>query len=336
MKEPSNHKFIFRPVRREDIPRIVDLYNAYSTATVGYQQDSVDSLTVFWSSPGFDMETHTILAETTDGKLAGCGEVWNVQEPHVHIYGYGCVLPEFWGQGLGQQIDAWIHQCGLDDVHKAPGEARVMMLCGTPDKDEHANHFLQRAGYHILRRYYQMRIEMETCPPEPVLPEGIIIRRMIPNQEERAVVHAIDDSFKDHWGFVQEPFEEHYERLMSLLNVRKDYDPNLWFLAMDGDQIAGISLCYPTTDEDPDMGWVQTLGVLRPWRKKGLGLALMHHTFGEFYHRGIRRVGLGVDATSLTGATHLYEKAGMHIHRQYNTYAKVLRDGVELGTEEIE
>jgi ribosomal protein S18 acetylase RimI-like enzyme len=120
------------------------------------------------------------------------------------------------------------------------------------------------------------------------------------------------------------------------VNARKDYDPSLWFVAMAGDRIAGFSLCYPSTDEDPELAWLQTLGVLRPWRKQGLGLALLHHTFGEFYRRGINKVGLGVDATSLTGATRLYERAGMHIHRQYNTYARVLRDGVELGTQTLE
>lgn len=43
----------------------------------------------------------------------------------------------------------------------------------------------------------------------------------------------------------------------------------------------------------------------RPWRHKGIGLALLHHSFGAFYRRDIRKVYLGVDAQSLTGATRL-------------------------------
>ena len=51
------------------------------------------------------------------------------------------------------------------------------------------------------------------------------------------------------------------------------------------------------------MAWVNQLCVRRPWRRRGLGLAMLHHCFGEFYRRGKQRVGLGVDATSLTNAT---------------------------------
>jgi len=76
--------------------------------------------------------------------------------------------------------------------------------------------------------------------------------------------------------------------------------------------------------------------VRRPWRRKGLGLALLLHSFGEFYRRGRRRVGLGVDAQSLTGATRLYEKAGMRVARVYNTYEKELRPGVDLSTQSVQ
>lgn len=59
-------------------------------------------------------------------------------------------------------------------------------------------------------------------------------------------------------------------------------------------------------------------------------------TFGEFFKRGIRNVYLGVDAQSLTGATRLYERAGMHVIRQYNSYEKELRAGKELSTQFVE
>ena len=64
------------------------------------------------------------------------------------------------------------------------------------------------------------------------------------------------------------------------------------------------------------MGWVGTLGVRRPWRKRGIGLALLRHSFNEFYRRGKRKVGLGVDAQNLTGALRLYESAGMQSTRR--------------------
>ncbi len=95
--------------------------------------------------------------------------------------------------------------------------------------------------------------------------------------------------------------------------------------------VAGLSLCK----YEKDLGWVDTLAVLRPWRRKGLGMALLRHSFAEFYRRGTHKIGLGVDAQNLTGATRLYERAGMHVARQYDAYEKELRAGVELSTQSL-
>ena len=111
------------------------------------------------------------------------------------------------------------------------------------------------------------------------------------------------------------------------------FDPTLWFLAFDGDKLAGGPLCR--YDKDLHIGWVNQLAVLRLWRRKGLGIALLLHSFAEFYRRGIVNVGLGVDAQNLTGATRLYERAGMHVALQHDTYEKELRAGQELSTQSI-
>jgi len=97
--------------------------------------------------------------------------------------------------------------------------------------------------------------------------------------------------------------------------------------------LAGGSLCM--YEEDLKLGWVDNLAVLRPWRQKGLGMALLLHSFAEFHRRGIYTVGLGVDSQNLTGATRLYERAGMHIALQSDTYQKELRAGKELSTQSI-
>ena len=71
-------------------------------------------------------------------------------------------------------------------------------------------------------------------------------------------------------------------------------------------------------------GWVGILGVLREWRRRGIGRALLLHAFHEFKRRGLPRAGLGVDAESLTGANRLYESAGMHVVRQLDFFEKQL------------
>jgi ribosomal protein S18 acetylase RimI-like enzyme len=64
-------------------------------------------------------------------------------------------------------------------------------------------------------------------------------------------------------------------------------------------------------------------------------MALLQHSFGEFYRRGLRRAGLGVDSQNLTGAVRLYYRAGMHVARETITYEKELRAGVEMSTQTL-
>jgi mycothiol synthase len=183
-----------------------------------------------------------------------------------------------------------------------------------------------------VRYSHQMGIEMNEPPPEPVWPAGITVSRFIPSADNYHAVHTvIEEAFADHWGHL--PIE--VELWMHWINTDEDHDPSLWFLAMDGSEIAGAALCRPKLTEDPDMGWVAELCVRRPWRRQGIGLALLHHAFGEFYRRGKRKVGLGVDAQSLTGATRLYAKAGMHVARQHILFEKELRPGEELSTQSV-
>ena len=191
----------------------------------------------------------------------------------------------------------------------------------------------REAGFVAARFSLRMVIELNGHPPRPHFPDGVTVRTMHTG-EEHDVIHAVRDSFQDHFGYVDMPFEEEFKLRKHVMENDPYYDPTLWFLAEAGSEIVGMSLCWPRTSEDEKMGWVDTLGVRRQWRRRGIALALLHHSFCELYLRGAHGVGLGVDGMSLTGATRLYEKAGMHSdpkHR-YEMYEKELRPGIELST----
>jgi ribosomal protein S18 acetylase RimI-like enzyme len=176
---------------------------------------------------------------------------------------------------------------------------------------------------------------MDTPPATPTWSENIFVRTYNPETDLEAVYGAADDSFRDHYGHVDTPFEEGLQRFKYFMTGYEGFDPALWFIAMDGDQVAGICLCRDRSYDNPDVGYINTLGVLRPWRKRGIGLALLQHAFDEFYRRGKRKAGLGVDAQSLTGALRLYENAGMHIHQAFDRYEKELRPGKEISVQSL-
>jgi mycothiol synthase len=262
-------------------------------------------------------------------------EVWDPFDPHVRVNTWGCVHPDHMGQGIGSALLQWAERRARLSIPKAPRDARVATYNGFLSVDTAAHELCRKFGMTLTRHSWRMEIDLDTPPPSPRWPAGITLRTFIPGQDERATVQAVRDSFRDHWGYVERPFEQDLVRWRHFMSD-KEFDPALWFLAMDGSHIAGVSLCWLEAYDDPDMGWVGTLGVLRPWRRMGLGLALLRHSFDEFYRRGKRKGGLGVDAGSLTGATRLYERAGMRVARQYSIYEKELRPGVDLSTQSIE
>jgi mycothiol synthase len=175
------------------------------------------------------------------------------------------------------------------------------------------------AGWRPIRHSFQMRIELSGDLPEPGWPEGLSPRNFRPGEEER-VYEADMDAFADHWDFRRQPMEQwrHYTV------ERHGFDPSLWWLVEDRGELAGIALNAWHFSDDPRFGWVGVLGVRKPWRRRGLGTALLRHSFRDFRTRGATKVGLGVDGENTTGAVRLYERAGMHVVRRTDIYEKAL------------
>lgn len=323
-----------RPATLDDVEAVVDVFNACSLAIVGRAEYSVQEISQDWQSPGFDLAADTQVVLTPEGRLIGYGDLWGSSASFVRFTSWVRVHPDYLGLGIGTYLNQWVEARARREMHQAPEGTRVVLTTYAAVKDEAARELLQGSGMLPARYAWQMEIELNEPPPVPQWPEGIALRAKSPG-EERDFYAARRAAFKDHWGYIEEPFEEGLERWRHFYETDPNYDPSLWFLAEAGGQIAGFSLSTPQTIEDPDMGWVHLLGVLPDWRRRGLGLALLQHALGELYRRGVKRAGLSVDAQNLTGATRLYEKAGMHVVEEYVQYEKELRPGKELRTQSI-
>ena len=200
----------------------------------------------------------------------------------------------------------------------ALGEVDSPVLRGYVQGDEPVlREVFEGAGWRPVRHSFQMRIELGGDLPEPSWPKGLRPRNFRPGEEER-VYEANMDSFSDHWDFHRQPFGEWRAYTVD----RHGFDPSLWWLVEDGDELVALTLNQWHFSGDPQFGWVGILGVRPPWRRQGLATALLRHSFCDFRARGATRVGLGVDGENTTGAVRLYEKAGMHVVRRNDTYEK--------------
>jgi mycothiol synthase len=331
--------FTTRGAQLEDVELALNLFNAWSQSVL--QKDEINDAQAIreeWVSPGFNPAEDIRLVFASNGEMVGYIEVWTTSKPPVHPSIWGRVHPRYEDLGIGTWLLQWGEERALQALPDVPEGLRFATRLGIHRQAEKSRKLLEDLGYRYIRSFYRMAIEMDGPAPEPVWPAEITLRTYNPETDVEAVYRADTESFRDHFGFIEEPFEEGLKRFKHFVMEAEDFDPTLLFLAMDGRsaEIAGFNICRSQSHDDPDMGWVGTLGVRRPWRKRGIGLALLRHSFNEFYRRGKRKVGLAVDAENLTGALRLYESAGMHVYMAFDQYEKELRAGTEISVQSLQ
>jgi mycothiol synthase len=313
--------FTLRAATWNDLEPVADLIRAVCAAD-GDPDDAVPAAEIKseWEA-SLDLETDVWVVTDPAGKVIGYEELL-IRPGHASLQGDGYVHPEYQGLGIGTALLHALEARGRAEMEQAAPDLRVFIRNFMTAGDEKGRALHASAGFQPVRYNWSMRIKLETAPAQPVFPPGVEIRPFNEAEHLYPVYEAITESFLDHWGFVKPTFDDWKEHRLA----PERYYPDLWFVAWAGDQVAGASICRYRSE----IGWVWTLGVRRPWRKQGLGMALLLHSFGEFYRRGQPVIGLGVDASNPTGATRLYERAGMQIETEYVCYEKELRSGREL------
>lgn len=320
-----------RPQR--DVAAILDLCEAASIADLGVSDVSERMIREAWRLPSFVAERDSLVLIDPDGRAAAIAEFYDGEALHVAPYLFVRVRPEARDGDAPATVLAWGAQRAPANLHLAPEGARVALHTDVAAVNRSFIDALEGAGWRHDRTNWTMEIDLAAATPlpEPVWPDGMTVRSADLDADAHAIHEAESDMFSDHYGFVPQPFEEWWHFRTRFFEAQ----PDLWILAMDGDRIAGMALCSSKRAGEPDLGWISTLGVRRPWRRRGLALAILHHAFRLLSAHGMVRAGLGVDAESLTGATRLYEKAGMRVVRQGYEYELLIRDGRDLRTLEL-
>lgn len=314
--------FRIRPASLGDLPGIADLMNACDIADGDQPGNTPEELLVELNRTGFNPEVDAWVVERAEGDLVvGYGEIWN-RSNHTILSGDSYVHPSYRELGLGAYILEVMESRAKEHIPLAPPEIPVILRNGVSGADGIARQQHLNQGYSPVRYFWRMEALMGEAPPEPDWPPGLIIRNVIPDEDDRPVFDALEEAFVDHWGDSPWDFETWRRRRFEV----EDFDPSLWSLALDGGEIAGVAI----SRFRGDYGWISQLAVRRPWRRSGLGLALLLASMGEFYKRGLRKVGLTVDAQNPTGATRLYERAGMQMTNEYIVFEKTLPPGTSI------
>jgi mycothiol synthase len=295
----------------DDAEAISRLINAVTTAEIGVPYSTVEQERDHLTSPTRPDVSETIVVDA-DGAVIGYNQFRAASEDEVLLLDFA--HPSLWGQGLSTWL---IRDAEVRAGERWPG-TRLQVSCF--GGNERAIELFERLGYERVRTFWVMQIELDDAPASPVVDDAITIRTFEREGDERAVYAALAEAFEDHWGSEFSSFERWVHDEIEGEGSR--FDPSLWFVALDGDELVGAATCTVGPAQDVEAGEVSLLGVRRAWRRRGVALALLHTAFGELHRRGVPRAQLGVDSASPTGATRLYERAGMHEIRSWEVWEK--------------
>ncbi len=303
-----------RPATRGDLPEVVELLNACDVAEVGEPDTSADDVESDWGMEGFELARDAWVAADDGERLVGyayVGDQFRTGELEADLW----VHPGHHERELAPRLLGLAERRGRELAAERSYEAPVLdIFCIGVNRTK--RELLRGHGYALSRTVYRMAAELSDGAAALPVPEGIVIRPFRLEVDEHVMRDAMNEAFEDHFRQSEEPFDAWKARLLG----HADFDPDLWFLAWDGDEVAGALIAY----DHGDFGWVKGLGVRRPWRRRGLGGALLARAFAALAVRGQLRVGLGVDAEGDTQPLRTYERAGLHVTFTYELYAKSL------------
>ena len=286
-----------RPLREGDAEAVATLFQAAFGDSRPVDAEEVRS----WSR-NEEIRPEWLRVLERDGRVVGYGDIW-IQDEELAL---DAAAPGCWDVFLD-----WAEECGRTGATR---QVRVFLPTG-----HELEQVVSERGYRPARSSFTMEIDLVARPIAPAQVDGIQLRTFRAEDAE-AVRVALNEAFTD------DPDHHH----VSSANFREFFlksrgvDLALWTLAWAGPELAGFVLSYPERGGDTTLGWVGTLGVRSAWRRRGLGSALLASAFLALYERGLRRVGLGVDAENVTGALRLYERAGMRVVRRFDNWVLAL------------
>lgn len=313
----------FRPYRNEDdIAIIADItQRCYEAEGIDFLWSQEEASRLFAHLDHFNPFKNVLFAESTDQTVAFVRVHWSQEDSGPRIYHHiGHILPQWRHKGIGSNLLRFAQERlrVLASNHRFNGSKFFQTWIA--DTDTSSKTMLESCGYQPTRFDFDMLRPLSERIEHRTLPSNLEIRQVKP-EEYRLVWEAMDEAFRDHWGHVPAS-ESAYEWWQK----SDSFQPKLWKVAWDGNQVAGMVLNYIDQAENQrygrKRGYTENICVRRPWRRQGLARALLTQSLRMHKDMGMVEACLGVDTQNPNGALQLYESVGFKSVKRYTTYRK--------------
>ena len=328
MTSSSEMQYRHRPVTVDDVAAILQVVNGYSQTHYGNSRWGDSEVRAWFGS---------------DGKPARDDmEIW--LDSNAEPQGYAQLCDSEWPPTWDVWLDVTVHPTSAksdalwDDVLAwSQRKTRTLIVPRHPEaghrcgarvlaSDDAGLKAYERHGFQPVRTETLMRIEFGEQPVEaPDGPDGIDVRPIDPDADLEPYALAYGEAFRDHWGHTERAPEELIRRKQGEFRSWGDeFIPELWLLALDGEEIVGSVGNFLNYGGDPTRSYLYNVFVRRAWRNRGIATALLRRAFEVVHERGARSSELHVDSENLTGALQLYRGVGMEPVWHQHLYEKVL------------
>ena len=268
--------------------------------------------------PSFDSEGRFI-AEL-DGRPVGVAHA-NVDRLREEKKGFirFDVIPESRGRGIERQLV----ETALSEL-RARGMT-VAQAQTDSDKRDYVE-LLQGLGFSQVRVFSMMEMDLANVSHNIGESKELTVRPLQKHHEEDIglLTGLLNETFKEHFNFRPDTVEEVRQFLFSDLYFTEQ---EIFFAILDGESVGyigvGIDEKY-NLEKNVKSGDIFTIGVLKKYRRTGIGAGLMLHGLETLKARGMTRATLGVDDQNPTKAIELYEKVGFRAKQKYSTFERQL------------
>jgi mycothiol synthase len=308
---PSIPGLTFRCFQGEvDYPHMAALIAACKVADGVERSTNVEDVArTYRHLENCDPQADMLFAEV-DGQVIAYGRIWwDDLLDGVRLYHpFGFLHPDWRHKGIGSAMWAAGERRVNEIASKHPKETPKFLQVESFESEKDLVALLESRGYQPVRYETYMVRDLGEPFPEAPMPPGLEVRPVKP-EHYRHIFEASNEAFRDHWS----PFdmsEEVYKAEME----SPVFQPELWKVAWDGDQMASVIHNFVDEKENKEYqrkrGYTEGICTRRPWRKLGLARSLLVQSMQMFKQMGMTETALSTDSQNLSGAVRLYESVG--------------------------